>query len=190
MITLDGVMQAPGGPKEDPSNGFRFGGWTAPFGDETYHEVVRQELRPANYILGRKTFEIWEKYWPQHGDFWPGINSGMKYVLSNSRNSTDWKNSEFIQNIDDIRKIKSTQGPDLHVWGSSELVQLLLTNGVVDELHLKIHPILLGKGKKLFDDKAFPSNFELTESVTTPKGVIIATYKRSGEVETGDETAN
>ena len=155
MITLDGVMQAPGGPEEDPSNGFEYGGWTAPYGDEDYNKVVQEELKPAAYLLGRTTYEIWANYWPEHGDFWPGINEGSKYVFSKKLKNSDplvagWKNSEVINNVDDIKKVKNSAGPDIQVWGSSELVQLLLENDLVDELRLKIHPLTLGKGKKLF----------------------------------------
>ena len=190
MITLDGVMQAPGGPEEDPSNGFEYGGWTAPYGDEDYGKVVQEELKPTDYMLGRKTFEIWANYWPEHGDFWPGINEGSKYVFSKKlKNSdplvADWKNSEVINSVDDIKKVKNSAGPDIQVWGSSELVQLLLENDLVDELRLKIHPLTLGKGKKLFGNGAIPAAFSLTESIITSKGVIITNYKRAGEVETG-----
>ncbi len=157
MITLDGVMQAPGGPKEDTSGGFKYGGWVAPYSDEVYGKVVQKELKPADYLLGRKTFEIWAHYWPEHGDFWPGINEGTKYVFSKSMKKSDpivtgWKNSVVIKNLADIKKLKNSKGSDIQVWGSGELVQLLLKNDLVDELRLKIHPLTLGKGKKLFDN--------------------------------------
>ena len=186
MITLDGVMQAPGGPKEDTSGGFKYGGWTEPYGDKTYGEVVQKELQqPADYLLGRKTFEIWEGYWPEHADFWPGINDGTKYVLSKTRKKSDWKNSVFIKSVADIKKIKRSKGPDIQVWGSSKLIQLLLKNDLVDELRLKIHPLTLGKGKKIFDDGPIPASFTLIESSITTTGVIIAYYKRAGKVKTG-----
>ena len=185
MITLDGVMQAPGGPKEDTSGGFKYGGWTAPYGDEVYRKAVEKELQPADYLLGRKTFEIWENYWPDHADFWPGINDGTKYVLSKTRKKSDWKNSFFLKSLADIKKLKNSEGSDIQVWGSSKLIQLLLKNDLVYELRLKIHPLTLGKGKKLFDNGTIPAAFTLTESVVTPGGVIIATYKRAGKVKTG-----
>jgi len=190
MITLDGVMQAPGGPKEDTSEGFKYGGWTASYGDEAYGKVVQEELKPADYLLGRKTFEIWAGYWPQHGDFWPGINAGSKYVFSKSMKKTDplvtgWKNSVVIKTVADIKKLKKSKGSDLQVWGSSKLIQLLLKNDLVDELRLKIHPLTLGKGKKLFDNGAIPAAFRLVESIVTSKGVIIVHYKRAGKVKTG-----
>ena len=190
MITLDGVMQGPGGPKEDPSGGFKYGGWVAPYDDEVYGKVVQEELKPADYLLGRKTFEIWKDYWPEHGDFWPGINEGTKYVFSKSMKKSDpmvtgWKNSVVIRKLADIKKLKNSKGSDIQVWGSGKLIQLLLKNDLVDELRLKIHPLTLGKGKKLFVDGAIPAAFTLIESTVTTKGVIIANYKRAGKVRTG-----
>lgn len=185
MITLDGVMQAPGGPEEDTSSNFKYGGWTEPYGDEIFSKAVHEELKPAEYLLGRKTFEIWENYWPEHADFWPGINDGTKYILSNTRDTSNWKNSVFIKDLKDIKKIKNSEGSDIHVWGSSEVVHLLLKHDLVDELRLKIHPLTLGKGKKLYDGDAFPAAFTLTGSTVTTKGVILANYKRAGDVKTG-----
>ena len=190
MITLDGVMQAPGGPKEDTSGGFKYGGWTAPYGDEVYGKVVQNELKRADYLLGRKTFENWAGYWPAHGDFWPGINEGTKYVYSKNLKRSDpivagWGNSVVIKNPADIKKLKNSNGADIQVWGSGKLIQLLLKNDLVDELRLKIHPLTLGKGKKLFDNGSIPAAFTLMESIVTPSGVIIASYKRAGKVRTG-----
>lgn len=190
MITLDGVMQAPGGPKEDTSGGFKHGGWVAPFSDEEYGKVVQEEMKPTDYLLGRKTFQIWAGYWPKHADVWPGVNDGTKYVFSKrlkKSNSllTGWKNSVLIKNVADIKKVKNSNGSDIQVWGSSKLVQLLLKNDLVDELRLKIHPLTLGKGKKLFENGTIPAAFTLTESVITPSGVIITNYKRAGKVKTG-----
>src|ERR1044072_2748898 len=130
MITLDGVMQAPGGREEDTSGSFKYGGWTAPYGDEVSGTVVQKELaQPADYLLGRKTFDIWADYWPEHGDFWPGINEGTKYVFSKNMKKSDlmitgWKNSVLIKNLAGIKKLKNSKGSDLQVWGSSELIQL------------------------------------------------------------------
>jgi dihydrofolate reductase len=192
MITLDGVMQAPGGREEDKSGAFRYGGWTVAYGDAEFGKVVQKELKqPTDYLLGRKTFEIWAAYWPQHGDFWPGINKGMKYVISKKLKKSDplvtgWKNSTLIKNVADIKKLKASKGHDIQVWGSSELVQLLLKNDLVDELRLKIYPLTLGKGKKLFGTGVIPAAFKLTGSIVTPKGVIIASYKRAGKVKTGN----
>lgn len=191
MISLDGIMQAPGGPKEDPSGGFKYGGWTEPYSDEAYNKAVQKELKvPADFILGRKTFKIWAGYWPKHGEFWPRINEGMKYVFSQNMKKTDplvtgWKNSVVIKSVADIKKLKNSKGGDIHVWGSSELVHLLFKNDLVDELRLKIHPLTLGKGKNLFANGTIPAAFTLIESTVTSKGVIIATYKRAGKVKTG-----
>lgn len=191
MVTLDGVMQAPGGPKEDTSGGFKYGGWTAAYSDEVYSKVVQKELQqPADYLLGRKTFEIWAAYWPEHGNFWPRINEGTKYVFSKGMKNSDplvtgWKNSVVVKTLAAIKKLKASKGADIQVWGSSELIQLLLKNDLVDELRLKIHPLTLGKGKKLFGNGAIPAAFTLKDSIVTPKGVIITNYKRDGEVKTG-----
>jgi dihydrofolate reductase len=201
MISLDGVMQAPGGPKEDTSGGFKYGGWTASYSDEVFNKVVQKELEPADYLLGRKTYEIWANYWPEHGDFWPGINEGTKYVFSKNMKKSDplvtgWKNSVLIKNVADIRKLKTQPAPkagkgqdskssDIQVWGSSKLIQLLLKNDLVDELRLKIYPLTLGKGKKLFEKGTIPAAFTLTESMVTPSGIIIASYRRAGAVKTG-----
>jgi dihydrofolate reductase len=185
MITLDGIIQGPGGPGEDTSGGFSYGGWVAPYMDEVYDREVEQELIPSDYLLGRKTFQIWENYWPAHAAFWPGINEGVKYVLSNTIDHTEWKNTVFLKSVKDIKRIKNTQGADLQVWGSGELIQLLFQNDLVDELRLKIHPLTLGQGKQLFAGGTIPAAFTLTDSLATPSGVIIASYMRAGEVKTG-----
>jgi dihydrofolate reductase len=185
MITLDGVMQAPGGPEEDTSGDFKYGGWTVAYADEVFGKVMEKELKPADYLLGRKTFEIWEHYWPHHADFWPGINEGTKYVLSKTKKKSDWKNSVFLDSVQAIRNLKNSEGSDIQVWGSSILIQTLLENDLVDEIALKIFPITLGKGKKLFDHGTIPAAFTLAESVVTPSGVIIANFKRAGKVRTG-----
>jgi dihydrofolate reductase len=185
MITLDGVMQAPGGPEEDPSEDFEYGGWVAPFGDEAGGKVFEKMMKPADLLLGRKTFKIFEGYWPAHADKWPGINDVTKYVLSTTTKNSDWKNSVFLNSLADIEKLKNSNGSDIKVWGSGKLIQLLLKNDLVDELWLVIHPLTLGKGKKLFVDGAIPAAFTLTESTVTTTGVIIANYKRAGEVKTG-----
>jgi len=185
MISLDGVMQAPGGPQEDTSGGFKYGGWTASYGDEVFGKAIQEELEPADYLLGRKTFEIFASYWPQHADFWPGINEGAKYVLSQTMERSDWKNTIFLKSVDGIKKLKNLEGADIQVWGSSKLIQLLLKHDLVDELRLKVYPVTLGEGKRLFEGGAIPAAFTLTESQVTTKGVILANYKRAGEVVTG-----
>ena len=185
MITLDGVMQAPGGPEEDTSGGFEYGGWVAPYGDEVSGKVIEKLMKPSDLLLGRKTFDIWENYWPQHESVWPGINDVTKYVVSTTRKNSHWKNSVFLNSRAGIEKLKSTNGSDIQVWGSSELIQLLLKNDLVDELWLMIYPLTLGHGKKLFKDGPIPAAFTLAQSNITSTGVIIANYKRAGNVKTG-----
>jgi dihydrofolate reductase len=185
FITLDGVMQAPGGPEEDTSGVFNYGGWSAPYFDDVVDKVMEKQMKPADLLLGRKTFEIFASYWPEHAGFWPGINDVTKYVLSKTMKKSDWKNSVFLKSMADIKKLNNSNGSDIQVHGSGKLIQLLLKNDLVDELWLKIHPLTLGKGKKLFDNGTIPASFTLTESLVTPTGVIIANYKRAGKVKTG-----
>ena len=185
FITLDGVMQAPGGPEEDASDGFNYGGWVAPYFDEASGKVMEKQMKPADLLLGRKTFEIFAGYWPEHADFWPGINDVTKYLLSKTMKKSDWKNSVILNNLADIEKLKNSEGSDIKVHGSGELIQLLLKNDLVDELWLKIFPLTLGKGKKLFDNGTIPAAFTLTDSMVTPSGVIFANFKRTGKVKTG-----
>jgi len=185
MITLDGVMQAPGGPGEDRSGGFKYGGWVAPYLDKVAGKVMEKQMKPADLLLGRKTFQIFAGYWPKHENGWPGISDVTKYVLSKTMKKSDWKNSVFLKSLADIKKLKRSKGSDIKVWGSGKLIQLLLKNDLVDELWLIIHPLTLGKGKKLFDNGAIPAAFTLLESTVTPSGVIIANYKRAGKVKTG-----
>lgn len=180
-------MQAPGGPEEDPTAKFEFGGWQAPFmNDDAAAAITGPALKAdVEFLLGGYTFEIWSEYWPKHSDFWPFINDNMKYVLSRTKTDTNWQNTTFLRNLEDIKKLKDADGPDLHVWGSSKLVQLLLANNLVDELCLMTYPIILGQGKKLFAEGAAPRTFVLTESHIGRSGVIAARYVRAGEVETG-----
>jgi len=190
-VTLDGVMQAPMSSEEDTSGDFKYGGWIASHADAMSGKAVQKEAnQTADYLLGRKTFEIFASFWPGHASMWPGINDGTKYVLSQTIKNSDpiaigWKNTVILGSLEDIKQLKISPakgGADIQVWGSSELIHLLLANGLVDELHLRIFPIILGKGKKLFDNGTVPTAFTLTENVVTPKGVIIAQYKRAGEV--------
>jgi dihydrofolate reductase len=188
FITLDGVMQAPGGPDEDTSSGFKYGGWTAPYfyeADEAAGEFMEKQMKSADLLLGRKTFEIFAAYWPKHADYWPGINEVTKYVMSNTKDKSDWQNSVFLKSVDDIKKLKDSEGSDIQVHGSGNLTQTLLKHDLVDELWLKTFPITLGVGKRLFGEGTIPAAFTLTESLVTPNGVIFANYKRAGEVKTG-----
>lgn len=185
FITLDGIMQAPGGPEEDTSSGFNYGGWVTPYFDEAIDKVMDKQLKPADLLLGRKTYDIFASYWPDHADFWPGINEVTKYVVSGTLKKADWKNSVILESLADIQKLKNSAGSDIQVHGSGKLIQTLLENDLVDELWLKIFPLTLGKGIKLFGNGTIPAAFTLTESSVTPAGVIIANYKRAGEVKTG-----
>ena len=181
-ITLDGVVQAPGGGEED----FKYGGWSAPYYDEALDEIAEKQKQPAkDLLLGRKTFEMFASFWPEHEDIWPGINDVTKYVVSKTMKKSDWKNSVFLESVEDIEKLKNSDGSDLLVSGSGTLVQTLLKHDLVDELWLLIHPLTLGTGKKLFDNGTIPAAFSLVESTATPSGVIVANYKRAGEVKTG-----
>lgn len=185
FITLDGVMQAPGGPEEDTSGGFKYGGWVEPYFDNASGKAMEKQMKPADLLLGRKTFEIFARYWPEHENVWPGINDVTKYVISKSMKRSDWKNSVFLKSVEDIQKIKKLKGSDIQVHGSGELIQLLFKHDLVDELWLKIFPLTLGKGKKLFENGTIPAAFTLLDSLVTPSGVIIANYKRAGKVKTG-----
>lgn len=181
-ITLDGVMQAPGGPEED----FKYGGWSAPYYDEALDEIAEKQKQPAkDLLLGRKTFEIFASFFPEHEDIWPGNNDITKYVVSKTMKKSDWKNSVFLESVKDIEKLKNSDGSDILVSGSGTLVQTLLKHDLVDELWLLIHPLTLGTGRKLFENGAIPAAFSLVESTATPSGVIVANYKRAGEVKTG-----
>ncbi len=188
FITLDGVLQAPGGPDEDSSGDFQYGGWTVPYFDDFAGKIMTEQMKePFSLLLGRKTFEIFASYWPQHANDWPGINAATKYVTSNTLSSSDWENTVFLKGniVEELKKIKAEDGPDMQIYGSGNLVQTLLKHDLVDELWLKIFPITLGGGKRLFDTGTIPVAFKLTECKTSPSGVIFANYKRSGEVKTG-----
>ena len=188
FITLDGVMQAPGGPEEDTSNNFKYGGWTAPYfaeADAVAGEFMQKWMESTDILLGRKTFEIFAAYWPTHADAWPGINDVTKYCVSETLEKSDWENSVFLQSVDDIKKLKASEGGDIKVHGSGNLVQTLLKHDLVDELCLMMFPITLGAGKRLFGEGTMPRAFTLTDSLVTPNGVIFAYYQRAGEVKTG-----
>mgnify|MGYP001603438955 CR=1 FL=1 len=193
FISLDGVMQAPGGPDEDKSGGFKYGGWISSYVDIISNKAMQKQMEPADLLLGRKTFEIFANYWPEHADYWPRINEVTKYVVSRTMKKADpigWKNSVLLKGVAEIKKLKSqklsgSKSSDIKVWGSGELIQTLLKNDLVDELCLKIYPVTLGKGKKLFGSGTIPAAFTLTESIVTPAGVIIANYKRAGKIKTG-----
>ncbi len=187
-LSLDGVIQAPGGPDEDTSGGFAYGGWIAPYSDEVLGSALRRQMNmPFDLLLGRKTFQIWASYWPQHADGWPGVNAATKYVASNTMTSHAWKPSVFLGGdiAGQIATIKQQPGPHLHTWGSGNLLQTLMKHDLVDVFWLMIYPVTLGPGKRLFAEGTIPAAFKATESKVSTKGVIVVTYERTGAIKTG-----
>ncbi len=187
FITLDGVMQGPGGPTEDTSGNFTYGGWTVPYFDDFLGNIMGEQMsRPFDLLLGRKTFEIFASYWP-HQEGENPINEATKYVASNTLTTHEWKKSVFLKGnvVDAIKKLKQQDGPDLQVHGSGNLIQTLLEHDLVDEFWLKIFPVTIGKGKRLFAEGTMPAAFKLQDSKTSPSGVIVASYTRAGKVKTG-----
>ena len=192
FITLDGVMQAPGGPEEDPTGGFKHGGWVAGYFDDFLGKVMVEQMRkPFDLLLGRKTYEIFAAHWPYvptHEDpIAAGINRAKKYVASKTLIKLDWSNSELIKGdvAKEVKNLKEQHGPEIQVHGSGSLIQTLLKHDLVDELWLKIFPITLGRGKRLFAEGTIPVGFKLLASEISPSGVIVARYMRAGEVRTG-----
>jgi len=181
-ISLDGVIQGPGGPDEDTSGGFAHGGWISPHSDAILGTALRRQMNmPFDLLLGRKTFDIWAPYWPHHADAWPNVNTATKYIASNTITSGEWHQSVFLNGdiAEKVAKIKQQQGPDLHVWGSANLLQTLIKHDLVDTFWLMIYPITLGSGKRLFADGTIPMVFKMTESQVTPSGVIVVNYERA-----------
>jgi len=190
-ITLDGVIQGGGGPDEDTSGGFRYGGWVAPFDDDAIGTAVKKMLDlPIDLLLGRKTFDIWAAFWPQHGDVWPRVNKATKYVASNTKTSSAWQPSVFLNGdvAKKVAELKQEEGPDLHIWGSAKLVQTLMKHDLVDNFWLMVYPITLGEGKKLFAEGTIPAAFKVKESIVSSTGVILVNYERAGAVQTGTIT--
>lgn len=185
FMTLDGVIQGPGGTEEDTSEGFKYGGWMGPLDDEVGGEEMGKQMNEtAALLLGRKTYDIWANFWPNHADIWPQVNKITKYVVSKTLTDPTWENTEVIDDVEGLKKLKNSDGPDLQVYGSANLVQTLMEHDLVDEFWLKIFPITLGSGKRLFEKGTIPAAFTLTDSKVTSKGVIIAYYKRAGDVKT------
>jgi dihydrofolate reductase len=187
-ISMDGVIQSPGAPEEDTSGGFEHGGWIAPYSDEVIGTALRKQMNmPFDLLLGRKTFDIWASFWPQHADEWPGVNTATKYVASNSMTSHEWQPSVFLGGDlpEKVADIKRQQGPDIHLWGSGNLLQTLLSHDLVDAFWLMIYPVTLGGGKRLFADGTIPAAFKVTESTVGSTGVIVVKYERAGAVTTG-----
>lgn len=188
FITLDGVIQAGGGPEEDTSSGFVYGGWQASYDDDIIGSIIQKQMSlPFDLLLGRKTFDIWAPYWSKHSDFWPGVMTATKYVASNTLTSSKWKPSVFLSGdiAEKVRELKKQDGPDLHVYGSANLLQTLMKYDLVDEFWLKIYPLTLGSGKRLFVDGTIPAAFKVTESTIGSSGIIAVNYARAGAVTTG-----
>ncbi|TLV02755.1 dihydrofolate reductase family protein [Dyadobacter luticola] len=188
-LTLDGVIQGPGGPDEDTSGGFELGGWSAPFGDEVTGKTVMATLeQPFDLLLGRVTYKIWEPFWPfQSGPIADKFNSIKKYVATQTLTETSWGNTILLNGdtLEQIKELKATDGPDLQIWGSGNFVQTLLQNGLIDQMNIWLYPVVLGKGKRLFEGAAVPGNFKLTKNVVSDKGVIVSTYEADGKVKLG-----
>jgi dihydrofolate reductase len=183
-MTLDGVIQN----EENDGDGFKHGGWFFPFADEVTGAVLQERLaKPVDLLLGRKTFEGWENYWPTHSNFWPNVMTATKYVASNTRDSSDWQPTVFLSGdlAENVRQLKQTDGPDIHVMGSADMLQTLFKADVVDGLELMIIPVTLGEGKRLFQEGTIPASFKVTSGQVAPKGILIASYERDGDVKTG-----
>ena len=188
-VSLDGVIQAMGGSEEDTSGGFAYGGSVAPYSDDVLGTVIRSQMNmPFDLLIGRKTFDIWEPYWPQHGDIWPNVNTATKYVASNTLTSSEWQPTVFLGGdvAEKVIQLKQQPGPDLHVYGSGNLLQTLIKRDLVDAYWLKIYPVTLGGGKRLFAEGAIPAAYKVTDSQVSPKGVIIVNYERAGALTTKD----
>lgn len=185
FVSLDGVIQAPGEPEEDTSGP---PAWIRTHADAVSSATVQKQMNlPFDLLLGRRTFELWSRFWPQHNDMWPGVNTATKYVASNTMTSHPWQATVFINGdiAEKITKIKQQPGPDLHVYGSANLLQTLMKHDLVDAFWLKIFPVTLGGGKRLFAEGTIPAAFKVTESAVTSKGVILVNYERAGAVPTG-----
>lgn len=183
-MTIDGVIQN----EENDGDGFEHGGWFFGYADDETGAVIQERLgKQVDLLLGRKTFDIWEPYWPTHSDFWPNVMTATKYVASNTRDTSDWQPTIFLGGdlADKVRELKQSDGPDLHVFGSADMLQTLFKNDLVDELHLMIFPITLGAGKRLFQNGTIPAAFKVTKSQVSPNGIIVVNYERNGAVKTG-----
>jgi dihydrofolate reductase len=194
FVSLDGVMQAPGGPEEDPTGGFAFGGWTAAYEDEAISAAIGEGFsREFELLLGRRTYDIFAAHWPyiasdaEDRPIADRFNSITKHVATHSPDTLAWQHSKPLGRdaIDAVRKLKQGDGPILQIWGSSELIQQLLAADLIDEFQLMIYPLVFGKGKRLFGEGTIPAAFKVTKSAVASNGVVIATYQRAGEVKTG-----
>ena len=185
QVTLDGVMQAPGGPEEDPSNGFTHGGWAMPFVDDAAGQVIGETIAGEfDMLLGRRTYEIFAGYWPNQGDnpIAKAFNNATKYVVTRSLDQLDWKKSQRIGGdvVDEVRRLKASDGSALHIWGSSELLQTLIAADLMDEYRLWVFPVVLGEGKRLFENGLPARRLSLVATQSTPSGVVLNTYRPAG----------
>ncbi|MER8911253.1 dihydrofolate reductase family protein [Mesorhizobium sp. M0854] len=190
FVSLDGVMQAPGGPQEDPVGGFEFGGWTFHYWDDVMGAEMGETFsKPFALLLGRRTYDIFAAHWPyqKNDPIADSFNAVTKYVATHRPDSLSWQNSQPLGSdvVATLRRMKQEDGPDLLIQGSSELIQTLLANDLIDEISLLIFPLVLGKGKKLFGSGTIPAAFKLTRSQASTTGVLMASYERSGEIKTG-----
>ena len=189
FLSLDGVMQAPGGPEEDPTGGFKHGGWTFPYWDDATDQVLEKTMvEPFDLLLGRKTYEIFAAYWPEAPDhpIADKFNAVTKYVATSSQAPLTWKNSVAIRDVEvEVSRLKQEEGPHLLIQGSSVLVQTLLENDLIDQFSLMVFPLLLGRGKKFFDKGVLPAALKLVDSKVSTTGVTMNTYVRDGAIRTG-----
>jgi dihydrofolate reductase len=187
-LTLDGVMQAPGGPEEDPSNGFAHGGWIMPYGSDASGQVISEIIaREFGLLLGRRTYEIFAAYWPNHDDnpIGKAFNKAAKYVVTRSLDQLFWQNSHKIDGdaVIEVSRLKASSGPELHIWGSGDLLQTLIAADLVDEYRVWVYPVVLGKGKRLFEGGVPPRCLTLVESRSTSSGVLLNTYRLAGPIQ-------
>jgi dihydrofolate reductase len=190
QVTLDGVMQAPGGPGEDPSNGFTHGGWAMPFVDDAAGQVIDEIIAGEfDMLLGRRTYQIFAGYWPNQGDnrIAKAFNKATKYVVTRSLERLDWEKSQRIDGdvVEEVRQLKASDRPVLHIWGSSQLLQTLIAAELVDEYRIWIFPVVLGEGKRLFENGVPARGLTLVETGSTPGGVLVNTYHPAGPLRRG-----
>jgi dihydrofolate reductase len=186
FLSLDGIMQAPGGPQEDTSGGFKYGGWTFAYFDKVTGKIMEEQMKGEyDLLLGHNTYDIFAGYWPEHSEGWPQVNKITKYVVSKTIKNPTWENTVVVKDVNELKKIKEKGKRDIQVYGSGNLVQTLLKNNLVDELWLKIFPVTLGKGKKLFAEGTVPQSWKMTKSEITQNGIIVANFRPAGEVKTG-----
>jgi dihydrofolate reductase len=190
QVTLDGIMQAPGGPEEDPRNGFTHGGWAMPFLDDGLNQAIGETIvGEFDMHLGRRTYEIFVAYWPNQGDnpIAKAFNKATKYVVTRSLGRFDWEKSQRIDGdvVEEVRRLKASDGPALHIWGSSELLQTLIAAELIDEYRIWVFPLVLGEGKRLFENGVPPRGLTLVETRGTPKGVLVNAYHPTGPLPRG-----